>query len=134
MYVPLFQYAFRMWSDKLVIYDCNTNRVVVILLGCETPHAVGFFLLDRECIVDYHLGNMDHILLVPLRYLCTYIPLSPRTWNKTQQSRVCAMKINYLRGACGMTRWQGENNGKFWIVSRTNTKLTYHVEDSVIVP
>ena len=23
---------------------------------------------------------------------------------------MCAMEIDYLRGACGMTRWEGESN------------------------
>ena len=32
------------------------------------------------------------------------------TWNKTQQSRVRAMEIIYLRGACGVIRWEGESN------------------------
>ncbi len=32
------------------------------------------------------------------------------TWNRAQQSRVCAMEMSYLRGACGVTRWEGESN------------------------
>ena len=32
------------------------------------------------------------------------------TWNRAQQSRVCAMERSYLKGACGMTRWEGEKN------------------------
>lgn len=27
-----------------------------------------------------------------------------------QQSRVCVVEMSYLRGACGMTRWDGESN------------------------
>ncbi len=30
--------------------------------------------------------------------------------NRAQQSRVRAVEINYLRGACGVTRWDGESN------------------------
>ncbi len=29
------------------------------------------------------------------------------TWNGTQQSRVRALETSYLRGACGMNRWDG---------------------------
>ena len=32
------------------------------------------------------------------------------TLNRMQQSRVCAMEINYLREACSMTRYEGESN------------------------
>ena len=31
------------------------------------------------------------------------------TWNRAQQSRACDVEISYLRRACGMTRWEGEN-------------------------
>ncbi len=31
-------------------------------------------------------------------------------WNRAQQSRVCAVEMSYLKGACGMTRWVGESN------------------------
>ncbi len=30
--------------------------------------------------------------------------------NRAQQSRVLAVEMSYLRGACGVTRWEGENN------------------------
>ena len=32
------------------------------------------------------------------------------TWNRAQQSKVCGVEIKYLRGACGVTRWEGESN------------------------
>ncbi len=31
-------------------------------------------------------------------------------WNRAQQSRVRAVEISYLRGACGVTRWDGDSN------------------------
>ncbi len=31
-------------------------------------------------------------------------------WNRAQQLRVCAVEMSYLRGACGVTRWDGESN------------------------
>ena len=33
-----------------------------------------------------------------------------RTWKRAQQSRVRAVERSYLRGACGVTRWDGERN------------------------
>ncbi len=32
------------------------------------------------------------------------------TWNRAQQSRVRVVEMSYLRGACGLTRWDGESN------------------------
>ncbi len=31
-------------------------------------------------------------------------------WNRAQQSRVGAVEMSYLRGACGVTRWDGVSN------------------------
>ena len=31
-------------------------------------------------------------------------------WNRTQYSGVCAVEMSYLRGASGVTRWDGESN------------------------
>ncbi len=41
-------------------------------------------------------------------------------WNRTQQSRVCAVEMNCLRGPCGVTRWDGENNERCGMGSRAN--------------
>ncbi len=32
------------------------------------------------------------------------------TWNGAQQSRVRAVEMSYLRGACGVNRWDGLSN------------------------
>lgn len=32
------------------------------------------------------------------------------TWNRAQQSRVCAVEMSYLREVCGVIRWDGETN------------------------
>ncbi len=31
------------------------------------------------------------------------------TWNRTHKSRVRPVEISYLRGACGVTRWEVES-------------------------
>ncbi len=31
------------------------------------------------------------------------------TWTRAQQSRLLAVKMSYLKGACGVTRWAGES-------------------------
>ena len=37
------------------------------------------------------------------------------TWNRTQQSRERAVEMSYLRGVCGMTRWEGESNESMYV-------------------
>ncbi len=32
------------------------------------------------------------------------------TWNRAQPARVQAVEMSYLRGACGVRRWDGEGN------------------------
>ncbi len=32
------------------------------------------------------------------------------TMSRAQQSRVCAVEMSYLRGACGVNRWDGVSN------------------------
>ena len=32
------------------------------------------------------------------------------TWNRAQKLRVSAVEISYLRGTCGMTRWEDKSN------------------------
>ena len=30
--------------------------------------------------------------------------------SRTHQLRVCGVEMSYVRGACGVTRWEGESN------------------------
>ena len=32
------------------------------------------------------------------------------TWNRVYQLKMCAVKMRYQRGACGLTRWEDESN------------------------
>ncbi len=32
------------------------------------------------------------------------------TWNAAQQSRIQAVEVSYVRGACGVSRWDAESN------------------------
>ncbi len=36
------------------------------------------------------------------------------TWNGVQQSEVRAVEMSYLRGACGVNRWDGASNGSVY--------------------
>ncbi len=59
----------------------------------------------------------NNILLPTLTY-------GSETWtlSRSQQYRVTAVEISYLRGACGETRWEGEDNGSVYKRSETRTR------------
>ncbi len=42
------------------------------------------------------------------------------TWNRAQHSRVRAVEMSYLRGACEVTRWDGKNNERCEMGSQVN--------------
>ncbi len=54
-------------------------------------------------------GLRNSILLPTLTY-----GSEPWTWNRAQQSRVHALELSYLRGSCGVTRWDGESNERVY--------------------
>ena len=59
----------------------------------------------RNVSMEVERGLRNSILLPTLTY-----GSETWTWNGTQQSRVYAVDMSYLRGACGVTRWEGESN------------------------
>ncbi len=59
----------------------------------------------RNVSIDVKRGLRNSILLPTL----TYGPWN-WTWNGPQQSRVHAVEMSYLKGACGVSRWNGLSN------------------------
>ncbi len=59
----------------------------------------------RNVSMDVKRGLRNSILLPTLTY-----GSKNWTWNGAQQSRVCAVEMSYLRGACGVSRWDGLSN------------------------
>ncbi len=59
----------------------------------------------RNVSMDEKRGLRNSILLPTLTY-----GSENWTWNGTQQSRDRAVEMSYLRGACGVSRWDGLNN------------------------
>ncbi len=55
--------------------------------------------------MDVKRGLRNSILLPTLTY-----GSENWTWNGAQQSRVHAVEMSYLRGACGVSRYDGLNN------------------------
>ncbi len=73
----------------------------------------------RNVFMEVKRGLRNSILLPTLMY-------GSETWacNRAQQSSVHAVKMSYLRGACGVTRWDGKSNENVYercgMGSRTN--------------
>ncbi len=59
----------------------------------------------RNVSMEVKRGLRNSILLPTLMY-----GSETWTWNRVQQSRVCAVEMSYLTGACGVTRWDGKSN------------------------
>ncbi len=59
----------------------------------------------RSVSMEVKRGIRNSILLPSLAY-----GSETWMWNRAQQSRERAVEMSYLRGACGVTRWDGESN------------------------
>ncbi len=59
----------------------------------------------RNVSMDVKKGLRNSILLPSLTY-----GSENWTWNGAQQSRVHSLEMSYLRGVCGVSRWDGLNN------------------------
>ncbi len=59
----------------------------------------------RNASMEVKRGLRNSTLLPAVTY-------GSETWtgNGAQQSRACAVEMSYQRGACRVTRWEGENN------------------------
>ncbi len=55
--------------------------------------------------VEVKRGIRKSVILPTLSYVS-----ETWTWNAAQQSRICAVEMSYLSGACGVSRWDGESN------------------------
>ncbi len=59
----------------------------------------------RNVSMGVNRGMRNSIILPTLAY-----GSENWTWSRAQQSRVCAVEMSYLRGACGVNRWDGVSN------------------------
>ncbi len=59
----------------------------------------------RNVSMDVKRGLRNSILLPTLPY-----GSENGTWSRAQQSRVHAVEMSYLRGACEVNRWDGVSN------------------------
>ena len=73
--------------------------------GRQVVGSLGRIMKGRNVSVDVKKGLRDSIVLPTLTY-----GSETWTWNEAQQSRIRAVEMSYLRGACGLTRQDLESN------------------------
>lgn len=73
--------------------------------GRSAIGALGRIMKCRRVSMEVKRCLRDCILLPTLTY-----GSEPWTWNTSQQSRVCALEMSYLRSVCGVTRWDELSN------------------------
>ena len=73
--------------------------------GRQAIGTLGRIMRGRNVSLNVKKGLRNSIVLPTLTY-----GSETWTWNDAQQSRVQAVEMSYLRGACGVTRWDRERN------------------------
>ena len=73
--------------------------------GRSAIGALDRIMKGRNVSMEVKRGLRNSILLPTLTY-----GSETWTWNSAQQSRLRAVEMSYLRGACGVTRWDGLSN------------------------
>ncbi len=76
-----------------------------VMKGRSVVGSLTGVMKGRNVSIAVKRGLRNSIPLPPLTY-----GLENWTWNEAQQSRVHAVEMSYLRGACGVSRWDGLNN------------------------
>ena len=73
--------------------------------GRSAIGALDRIMKGRNVSMEVKRGLRNSIILPTLTY-----GSETWTWNSAQQSRLRAVEMSYLRGACGVTRWDGLSN------------------------
>ncbi len=76
-----------------------------VMEGRSVVGSLAGVMKGRSVSVDVKRGLRNSILLPTLTY-----GSENWTWNGAQQSRVRAVEMSYLRGACVVSRWDGLSN------------------------
>ncbi len=72
-----------------------------VMKGRSVVGSLTRVMKGRNVSMNVKRGLRNSILLPTLTH-----GLDNWTWNGAQQSRVCAVEMSYLRGACGVSRWE----------------------------
>ncbi len=73
-----------------------------VMKGRSVVGSLAGVMKGRTVSMDVKRGLRNSIRLPTLTY-----GSENWTWNGAQQSRVHAVEMSYLRGACGVSRWDG---------------------------
>ena len=73
--------------------------------GRQVIGSLGRIMKGRNVSMEVKKGLRDSIVLPTLTY-----GSETWTWNEAQQSRIQAVEMSYLRGACDVSRWDRERN------------------------
>ncbi len=76
-----------------------------VMKGRSVVGSLAGVMKGRNVSMDMKKGLRNSILLPTLTY-----ELENQTWHGAQQSRGRALEMSYLRGACGVSRWDGLSN------------------------
>ncbi len=76
-----------------------------VMKGRSVVGSLAWVMKGRNVSKDVKRGIRNSILLPTLTY-----GSENWTWNGAQQSRARAVEMSYLRGACGVSRWDGLNS------------------------
>ncbi len=75
-----------------------------VMKGRSVVGSLTGVMKGRNVSMDVKRGLRNSILLPILTY-----GSENWTWSRAQRSRVHAVEMSYLRGACGVNRWDGVN-------------------------
>ncbi len=73
-----------------------------VMKGRSVVGSLAGIMKGRNVSMDVKRGLRNSILLPTLTY-----GSENWTWNGAQQSRVRAVEVSYVRGVCGVSRWDG---------------------------
>jgi len=77
--------------------------------GRRVIGSLGRIMKGRNVSMDIKKGLRNSIVIPTITYAA-----ETWTWNEAHQSRIRAVEMSYLRGACGVSRWDGERNERVY--------------------
>ncbi len=75
------------------------------LEGRKVVGYLGYVIKSRTVNMEIKKALRDSIIVPTLTYVS-----ETWTWNEGQRSRIQAVEMSYLRGACGLNRMDSESN------------------------
>ena len=80
-----------------------------VVKGRQAMGTLNAIMKNRRVSMEVKKGLRDSIVLPTLTY-----GSETWTWSETHQSKIRAVEMDYLRGACGVTRWERESNERIY--------------------